>query len=354
MAADELLASIPKLLDARDAAALVELEDHADKKVRKAARKAVHQLRSRGVEIPEKGARSWSSGGLDELRGDLSARGTVDVRSVPGGTRLVLSLADEEEGGTLFVGIVGPEGRMLDFAAYMQTDGQRQRMIKDWDRLNEGRAVPAEWVRQRLRHSREATLALGHSVPPRLDDVLTRLGEAPEAAPRSFLVETLADQTPSETGVDDLLRDAGAVRWPLMFDGNALFKRLGENTGDADAGDKDDAAKLEEIRKAASEDAEVRRGLSGPVANALDDAAIELWLEGKAAEAKRLVDMAAELRGSDAAETIDWAPQLLRFQITSVAMQQIAAQGGLGGHDHDHDHPAHGEPGHVHGPDCDH
>lgn len=351
MAADELLASIPKLLDARDAAGLVELEDHADKKVRKAARKAIHQLRSRGVSIPEKGARSWSSGGLDALRGDLAPRGMMDVRSVPGGTRLVLSLADEEEGGTLFVGIVGPEGRMLDFAAYMQTDGQRQRMIKDWDRTNDGREVPAEWVRARLRHSREATLALGHSVPPRFDDVLTRLGDAPESAPTSFLVETLADQTPSESDVDELLRDAGAVRWPLMFDGNALFKRLGETTGDQEAGEKDDAAKLEEIRQAAAADLEVRRGLSGPVASALDDAAVDLWLEGKAPEAKRLVDMASELRASDAAEAIDWAAQLLRFQITSVAMQQIAAQGGLGGHDHD---PGHGEPGHVHGPDCDH
>lgn len=349
MAADELLASIPKLLDAKDAAALVELEDHADKKVRKAARKAVHQLRSRGVEIPQKGSRSWSSGGLDALRGDLSPRGMLDVRSIPGGTRLVLSMADEEEGGTLFVGILGPEGRMLEFAAYMQTDGQRQRMIKDWDRVNEGRAVPADWVRARLRWSREQTLALGHSVPPSLDDVLIRLGDAPDTAPENFLAEALADQAPSDVGVDELLRDAGAARWSLMFDGNAMFARLGELGAQAGEGaeSRDDAEKLEEVRKAAAEDPEVRKGLSGPVANAMDDAAVNLWLEGKAGEAKRLVDMAAELRDSDAAEEVDFAVQVLRFQITAVAMQQFAKQGGLHAHDHDH-------PDHVHGPDCDH
>jgi hypothetical protein len=42
-----LLESIVKLVERDDAAALVALEDHEDKKVRKAARRGLHQLRSR-------------------------------------------------------------------------------------------------------------------------------------------------------------------------------------------------------------------------------------------------------------------------------------------------------------------
>lgn len=345
MAAEDLLASIPKLLDARDAAALVELEDHADKKVRKAARKAIHQLRSRGVEIPEKGARSWSTTGLDALRGDLSPRGLVDVHSIPGATRLVLSMPEDEEGGSLMIGIVGPEGRLLDFAAYIQTDGQRQRMIKDWDRINEGRVVPAEWVRSRLRWSRERTLALGHSVPPSFDDVLTRLGDAPDSAPANFLDEVLAETKASDASTDEVLRTAGVGRWPLLFDGNDLFAKLGDR-GDqegSDPAERSDEDKIKEIQDAASDDEKVRDGLRGAAANALDDSAINIWLDGKLEQAKRLLEMAKELRENEAPEKLPWVAEFIRFQVASVALSQLAQA-----------NAPHGAPGHVHGPDCDH
>ena len=47
----ELLDQIEKLTASQDAAGLVGMRDHADKKVRKAARKAIHNLRAKGVEI---------------------------------------------------------------------------------------------------------------------------------------------------------------------------------------------------------------------------------------------------------------------------------------------------------------
>lgn len=342
----ELLASIPKLQADKDAAALVALEDHEDKKVRKAARKAVHVLRSKGVEIPEKGTRSWSSGGLDSLRGDLSPRGLVDIGSVPGATRLVYSLAEEDDGGMLMMGIVGPEGRMLDFAAYLQTDGQRQRMLKDWDRTNHHRVVPADYVRARIRWSREHTLTLGHTPPQSLDDLLERLGDAPEARPTTFLAGELDGVTPHDGPVDELLRDIGVMRWPLLFDGKVLFDKLSEQGEGRDPASTSDQEKLDEIREAAAGDVAVREGLAGGIANALDDAAIALWLDEEDAKARRLVDLAAGFREGDAPEQTDDGVEVLRFQIAAVAMQQIASQG-MG-------NPGHGQDGHVHGPDCDH
>src|SRR5690349_8542066 len=102
----QLLESIPKLVAAQDAAALVALQDHDDKQIRKAARKAVHTLRSKGVSIPEAGAtRSWSAGGMQELRGDLAELANVDVYSSPGLTRVLIS-APQDERNYLWVAVI--------------------------------------------------------------------------------------------------------------------------------------------------------------------------------------------------------------------------------------------------------
>lgn len=339
-----ILDSVPKLLKSESAAELVELEDHEDKKVRKAVRRALHQLRSRGVEIPEKGSRSWNPGdSLKELRGDLRDGAVLDSRSMPGGVRIVWSTPDEEEGGTLMVGTMGPDGRVLDFQIYMQTDGQRQRMMKDWDREYGGRRVPPEWAKARLRWSREQTLALGYNVPAKLDEALPRLGEAPAEAPESFLVAELADQKTAEQDDEEVLAAAGCHRWPLLFDADAMFKRLGERANEVeDPAARTEEEKLADITAVAEGDEKLREALRGPIADALADAAVELWLEGHPAQARTVLDRAAELRSTEEAEGLDWVVVLLRFQIAAVAMQQMMQQQGQGhdhhGHDHDHDH----------------
>ncbi len=326
----ERIQHLTKSADAAAAAELVELEgslaEGGDKKVRKALRRALHILRSKGIEIPEKGARQWHAAGQDHLRAAVEAEGLIDVRSIPGAARLVFSGPDEVEGGVLMVSVVGGEGRVLDFAAYLQTDGQRTRMLRDWSRNFPDRKVPADWVRARMRHARESTIAAGFTVPQALDDALERLGEAPPERPENFVLPLLADQPPTEKSADDLLLDLGAHRWPLMFDGTKLFDALGKMTADKD---KSEEQKRTDLRDAAKGDDSIREALGGAIADLIDDSAAGLWLEGKDAEAKKALDWAAELRGTDEPEGIEWVLDLLRYQIASVALQQMAQQGQL-------------------------
>jgi hypothetical protein len=198
-------------------------------------------------------------------------------------------------------------------------------MIKEWDRSYGGRRIPPDWVRARLRWAREQTLALGHNVPSALDDMLPRLGEAPEQRPPSFLTALLADQAASEHPIDDLLIAAGAHRWHLLFDADELFRRLSEGAADKD-GDRDDADKIAEIRAAAADDPNLREALSGSIADTLEDAAAELWLDGRPGEAKSALELSAALRREGEPEKLDWIPHLLRFQIAAVAMQQLMQQ----------------------------
>ena len=351
--ANSVLDSIPGLVKKGDAAGLVALEDHEDKKIRKAARKGIHQLRSRGVEIPEKGARSWSTGdSLQQMRGDLESAAVIDVASMPGATRIVWSAPDEEEGGTLLIGTLGPDGRMLDFNAYMQTDGQRQRMIRDWDRQYESRRVPADWARSRLRWARERTLALGYNVPPQLDDALPRLGDASEERPASFLVKELEGAEASESSTEDVLVAAGCHRWPLLFEADDMFRRLSESASAGEPEKATDEEKLAEVAAAMQGDENLREALHGPFANALEDAAAGVWLEGKTAEAATLLGYSQALRAEEKAEALDWVAVLVRFQIAAVAMQQLLQQQ-QGHHHHDHDHD-HDHDHHHHGHDHDH
>ena len=78
MASDlqQVLDSIPGLVKDKNADALVALRDHDDKKVRKAVRKALHTLKSRGVTIPDGPAKAWTAGDVNqELRGEMADGG---------------------------------------------------------------------------------------------------------------------------------------------------------------------------------------------------------------------------------------------------------------------------------------
>ncbi|MBL8948274.1 MAG: hypothetical protein JNK45_34185, partial [Myxococcales bacterium] len=99
-----LLKSIPELTKARAADKLVALRDHPDREVRKAVRKALHTLKSKGVDVPEAAAKSWSLGeGLQSMRGDLRPLASLDARSMPGALRFVLSVPDDD-GARLMAG----------------------------------------------------------------------------------------------------------------------------------------------------------------------------------------------------------------------------------------------------------
>lgn len=332
----DLLSKIDALATSKDVTGLAAFENHADKKVRKAAKKAMHILKSKGVSMPE-GSKdtSWSVGTLASLRGDLSERAMVDVRSAPGATRLILSQAEPDEGGSLIIALVGPDGRVLDFSAGYQTDGQRARMLRDWDRGFEGRAVPVEYVKARLGWSRRRTIELGFSVPQGFDAVQKRMGTLPDAEPESPTAGLLEGVEVGEVGEVEALVAAGAPRWPILFEASGIIEKLNAAAGDRKDGE--DGAEMDEDERrkiyldAVRDDERVREGILGPIMSRFEDATLSLWLEGRGAEAERLRQMGVEARKSDACETLGWAADLIQMQVAALAMQQMqrtAQQGG--------------------------
>jgi len=330
-APQEVLDSIPTLVSQRDAQALVNLRDHADKAVRKAVRKALHTLESRGVAIPSTPSRSWSAGDVHaELRGELPALATVDTQSMPGVLRFMLSLPQEHSGARLYVGTLSPEDRVLEFAAYQQTDGQRGRLERDWKRQTEDRQVPIEWLSARIVWARSRTVTKGSSVPRALDEALPRLGTEPATRPTAeFLRERLAGEPAFEADkIDELLVGASVQQWPPLVELDGVLARAAEIHGDKPQ-PADDDARTALMRQALEGQADVREGLSTTVANAFEDAAVGLWSEGKGPLARAAFDAAGQLRG-EAPESLPWVPRLLGFQVASL-LRVVQAQGGMQG-----------------------
>lgn len=313
----DLLQSIPSLLAAKDAAALVALEDHSDKQVRKAARKAVHSLRARGVAIPSaEAARSWASAQSDHLRGDLRETATIDVESTPGLTRLLIAAPQAEERGYLWVAGITSRDMVADFTAYVQTDGQRARMTREWSQTD--RRIPADWARARIRWAREQTLSSGFSVPNQLDDMLVHLGPAPSERPASFLTGKLTtDFRGEKDNVEAVLMAARAFQWPPLFDVEPILQKVNEAHPDM-TGETPESARYDALMAAAVGDEALRAALHGPVANLLEDLAASLWLRGADEVAGQALVLATELRGSADPETVVWVGRVLGFQIAST------------------------------------
>lgn len=327
-----VLDSIPTLLSQRDAQALVNLKDHADKAVRKAVRKALHTLESRGVAIPSAPSRSWSAGDVQaELRGELHSLATVDTRTLPGALRFMLSLPQERSGARLYVGTLSPEDRVLEFGAYQQTDGQRGRLERDWKRQTEDRQVPIEWLSARIVWARAKTVTKGSSVPRALDEALPRLGEEPKARPTAeFLRAALAGEPAFEAEkIDELLVGASVQQWPPLVELDGVLQRAAEIHGDKPQ-PTDDDARTALMRQALEGQTDVRQGLATTIANAFEDTAVGLWSEGKAGLARAAFDVSNELRAAEAPEMLPWVPRLLGFQVASL-LRVVQSQGGMPG-----------------------
>lgn len=311
----KLLESIPEL----DAAALVALREHDDKKVRKAVRKALHTLKAKGVAIPEDTPRAWSTGGaLQALRGELRSSATIDTRSVPGATRFMLSEPDSEEGGRLFVGMLSPDDRVLEFNVYQQTDGQRARLLRDFERRAEDRDVPVDWLKARIRWARDRTVASGFSVPRALDQTLSSLGDAPNDRPASFLNGKVEHEGAlSAEGLDEVLFPLAIHLWPPLLELDATLQKAATLHGDKPQ-PTEESERLDLLRQSIAGDEDVRKGLRGSIANALDDASVHAWLDGKAKVAGAAAAMAGELREASEPEGLPWVPRLLGYQVASL------------------------------------
>jgi hypothetical protein len=342
-----LLDEISNLQAQRDAQALLAYEDHADKQVRKAARKAIHTLRSKGVEIPSQTARSWNNAGLASLRRHAGAIALMDLEASPGVTRLTVSIPDPEEGATLFIALLDPEDRLLDFAAYVQTDGQQARMARDWQRVTDDRAIAVDWALARIRWGRERSFAANQAIPEALDQNLSRLGPEPSERPMpAFLDAALIDVEPSAGDLSEILMRGGAHQWPLLFDADPLFGRLSERMAGVDPATLSDTDRMLHVMEASRGDQALRDALRGRLANLIDDVAISLWLDGQLGEARRARALATELRVASEPEQVAGVVNLVQLQITSAALQQMREQGH--DHDHDHDHEHCDDPTHNH------
>jgi len=324
---EKLLKSIPGLLGSKDAAALVALQDHDDKLVRKAARKAIHTLRSKGVEIPSGEApRGWVAASPQSLRGEMNEAAMLDAESTPGLVRLMIAAPQAEERGYLWVAALTGRDQIADFTAYVQTDGQRSRLVRDWARDFKGRQVPADWARARIRWAREQTLSSGFSVPNQLDDMLVHLGPAPTTRPPSFLVGVVKTEFKgARDNVEVALTSARVFAWPPLFDVEPALKKVNEANPNMSA-ETPEAERYDALMAAVVGDESVRSSLQGAVANLLEDAAAGLWLQGNDEPAGQVLALAAELRNSATPETLPWIGRLLGFQIATTLQYMMRQQ----------------------------
>lgn len=322
----QILESIPKLVQAKDAATLVGLQDHSDKKVRKAARKAIHKLRTRGVEIPDgASARAWQNGSIEDLRGVLESIAMVDLMGSPGMTRIMLTLPDPESRGILVLSTINANDQVADFGGFVQTDGQRTRLSRDWDRRFD-RKVPVDWAKARIRWARDQTIASGQPVARDLDDLLEQLGEGPTTRPVNFIAASLGEvEASSVEQPDALLMAAGVNRWPPLLDMQPVLEKVNDNKPDLGQETPEDERESA-LMGAAKDNEEIRKGLAGPVANLLDDAAIGLWLEEKDADAKAILELANGLRTDATPEQLPWVARLFGMQIFSTLVS-LSEQG---------------------------
>ncbi len=324
---DKLLKSIPGLVTAKDAAALVALQDHDDRPLRKAVRKAIHTLRSKGVEIPDAAApRTWVAASPDSLRGEQREAAVLDAESTPGLTRLMIAAPRAEERGYLWVAALTGRDQIADFSAYMQTDGQRTRLVRDWAQNFKGREVPAEWARARIRWAREQTLSSGFSVPNQLDDMLVHLGPAPATRPASFLADKLpTDFKGARDNVEPALTAARVFAWPPLFDVEPTLKKVNEANPGMSA-ETPEAERYDALMAAVVGDESLRGHLQGAVVNLLEDAAAGLWLRGGDEPAAQVLALASELRTSATPETLPWIGRLLGFQIAATLQYMMRQQ----------------------------
>jgi len=324
---EKLLKSIPGLLASKDAAALVAMQDHDDKQVRKTARKAIHTLRSKGVEIPSAEVpRTWVAADPQALRGELHEAAMLDAESTPGLVRLMIAAPQAEERGYLWVAALTGRDQIADFTAYVQTDGQRSRLVRDWARDFKGRQVPADWARARIRWAREQTLSSGFSVPNQLDDMLVHLGPAPSVRPASFLVGKLpTDFKGARDNVEPALSAARVSAWPPLFDVEPTLKKVNEQNPNMST-ETPESERYDALMTAVAGDEGVRAILQGAVVNLLEDAAAGLWLQGNDEPAGQVLALAQELRTAEAPEALSWIGRLLGFQIATTLQYMMRQQ----------------------------
>ncbi len=339
MQAPELLKSIEIHAHAGNLAELQALEAHSDKAVRKAARKALHQLRSRGVAV-QTPPRAFRLPSLAQGVAQSEPMVVADWRAQGAALEMMLSLPNDH-GGALFLATLTPDDEVEHFIAYEQTDGQRSRLLR---RFEGKQGVPVDYAMARIRWARDAMVRSGRSAPRALNEVLARLGAAPDERPSSFLLgRDLGEAKTDDASVKQTLAEAGAMMWPLLVDVSGVVRAL-ESVGEEGQQDSMRRA-VEEAAKTSN--APLREGLR-VLANALDDAAIVAWVHGFTEDAANRRDIAVLLRTSATPEATTAGHTLLEWQTVSLLRQYLSRKGVTTGL------PDDASTEHVHDEHCDH
>jgi hypothetical protein len=304
----EILSAIPKWVKEADAGSLGAHADHQDKEVRKQVRKGLHQLRARGIEVPQQASRSWSMSQSDvgSLRHAISGEIALVQAIAPGRILLGLATPNEESGGELATATINLADAVIDASLYGQTDGQQQRLLRDFERMSGGRRPPLNWVKDRLRWSRDRALS-SDATPPESWSWLLGLGVAPSQRPASFLVEMLDGVTPAAFSTETEILSLVGLRYVApLFDLQDVADRIDKEVK-ALAGESNflDLPVAERVRiahdasvKAIVGVEQVAAALRGPLANLLEDNAVLAWLAQDDATSRRLLDEALRLRNS--------------------------------------------------------
>jgi len=268
------------------------------KPARKALRRVLHHLRSRGVAVPEVPPAATVATlaplheGIDEAR--VTA---LD----PHGVRIAYLATDRAGGGVRLFELALDEARgVLEFEVFEAGRSRARRFLREAAQRETWPAVPAPSESVRALIARAAAhQAADRSAPRHFAEWRTRLSDAPEGTrtPGALAREALGAGAADPALVSGWVRDGVLGPWPPPFARvQALVDRL------------DELAKGLVIVSAAARREQVDRAVDdaldeiyageerGRIADLFEETAYVWWQTGREAEARQAVAAAAEFR----------------------------------------------------------
>jgi hypothetical protein len=286
---------------ARGAAPLAAIDAQAlDKAGRKALRRALHRLRSRGLEVaaPAPEARVAV---LPKVADELAA--ALVSAPDPSGAQLVVLVEPSPSGGArLFQAAVDLERGVLEFHVLAATRSQARRLVRDLEgnaKLGAVRA-PREALAALLARAAAAQPA-DRALPPAFEEWRSRVARPPEGAraPGVLAREALgasADLT-SGRAVAERVKAGALGPWPPPFDALRALAEKVRQTAESPLL-VDDQQRRGQVENVIGDALDARFGGAGgePTAQRLEEAAYTAWRRGNEADARDLLAAAALFR----------------------------------------------------------
>jgi hypothetical protein len=298
------------------------------KPARKALRRALHHLRSRGMDVPAPApaATVATLAPLDE--GIDEARVTAFD---PHGVRIVYLASDRAGGGVRLFELALDEVRgVLEFEVYEAGRSRARRFLRDAAQRETWPAVPAPSASVRALIARAAAhQASDRSVPRQFGEWRTRLSEVPAGTqtPGAIARDALAGTAVDLALASGWVRDGGLGPWPPPIERvQPLIEKLDEIaksvvivTG---------AARREQVDRAVEDslDAIYAGDERGRIADLFEETAYVWWRSGREADARQAVAVAADFRERAARENP--VARAMIERLLAPALTRARAEGG--------------------------